>query len=82
MDDMEMFGPPLPNPVMDEAMALDTKVEALCKLAYYADCCKNSAARMRLIEAMDVVLGAMRPPAILRVFDNGTLQPTEEGDDA
>ena len=53
MDDMEMFGPPLPNPVMDEAMALDTKVDALCKLANYTDCCQNSAARMRLIEAME-----------------------------
>lgn len=82
MDDMEMFGPPLPNPVMDEAMALDTKVDALCKLAQHVENLKNSAARMRLIEAMDVVLGAMRPPAILRVFDNSTLQPTEEGDDA
>lgn len=79
MDDFEMYDPP-PSETMDEALALTERIDGLCKLALHVENLKNSAARMRLIEAMDVVLGTMRPAA--QVVDISVPPSLTGGEDA
>ena len=79
MDDFPLLPPPQ-SETMDEALALTERIDGLCKLAMHIENLKNSAARMRLIEAMDVVLGTMRPAA--KVVDISVPPSLTGGEDA